>query len=29
MAKEAAEGIYGFADDIFGSAIDTRDMEEN
>lgn len=29
MAKEAAEGIYGFADDIFGNAIDTRDMEEN
>jgi hypothetical protein len=29
MAKEAAEGIYGFAGDIFSNPIDTRDMEEN
>jgi hypothetical protein len=29
MAKEAAEGIYGFVNDMGNDAIDTRDMEIN
>ena len=29
MCKEAAEGIYGFMDDISGGAIDLTGMEEN